>query len=218
VSTIAWLGYDPPQVPGLDHLGPSTIGGWGVSHDDIARAGAHDLANFYDGIQATHQGGPADLTAIGHSYGSLTTGLALQEPGDHRVSRALFYGSPGIEASTPQDLHLHPGHVFTIETPDDPIQWTYDAREIGQGIPIVGSYLNEAFPNFGENPATNPNFTHLATTPSVVPDGHGGSLNLQGAHGHSDYPRFPDDGGTRTTNYNIAAILAGLDNNAVPQK
>jgi hypothetical protein len=38
------------------------------------------------------------------------------------------------------------------------------------------------------------------------------------AHGHRDYPRFPDDGGTRTTNYNIAAVRAGLGNQAVSQK
>ncbi len=231
VSAIAWIGYDPPQVPGFDQPGASLAGGWGVSHDDIARAGAHDLAGFYDGIQAAHQGGPADLTAIGHSYGSLTTGLALQEPGDHGVSRALFYGSPGIEASTPQQLHLQPGHVFTMETPDDPIQGVYDgppiAHAVAPALPPPFNVLAEGAlagadasgaGQFGPNPATNPNFTHLATAPSVVPDGHGGTLNLEGAHGHSDYPRFPDGGGLRTTNYNIAAVLAGLGGQAVPQK
>lgn len=218
VSAIAWIGYDPPQVPGFDDIGKSLTGGWGVTHDDIARAGAHDLARFYDGIQAAHHGGPADLTAIGHSYGSLTTGLALQEPGDHGVSRALFYGSPGIEASTPQQLHLQPGQVYAMEAPDDPIQGVYDVRAIAQGIPILGSYLDNEFGNFGENPATNPNFTHLATGSATVPDGHGGTISLQDAHGHSDYPRFPGDGGTRTTNYNIAAVLAGLGDKAVPTK
>ena len=68
----------------------SLAGVWGVSHDDLARAGAHDLAGFYDGIGASHQGVPAELTAIGHSYGSLTTGLALQEPGNHGVTNAIF--------------------------------------------------------------------------------------------------------------------------------
>ncbi|SRX92176.1 alpha/beta hydrolase [Mycobacterium shimoidei] len=231
VSAIAWIGYDPPQIPGLDDLGKSLAGGWGVSHDDIAKAGAHDLARFYDGIQAAHQGGPADLTAIGHSYGSLTTGLALQEPGDHGVSRALFYGSPGIEASTPQQLHLQPGQVFTMETPDDPIQWTFDGPPIARATaPLLPSPFNiiaesllggadaSGAGHFGPNPATNPNFTHLATGPATVPDGHGGTINLEGAHGHSDYPRFPDNGGIRTTNYNIAAVLAGLGDQAVPQK
>jgi alpha/beta hydrolase family protein len=231
VSAIAWIGCDPPQVPGFDQPGASLAGGWGVSHDDIARAGAHDLAGFYDGIQAAHHNGPADLTAIGHSYGSLTTGLALQEPGDHGVSRALFYGSPGIEASAPQQLHLEPGHVFTMETSDDPIQWVYDgppiAHAVAPALPPPFNILAEdalagadasSAGHFGPNPATNPNFTHLATAPSVISDGHGGTLNLRGAHGHSDYPRFPDGGGLRTTNYNIAAVLAGLDNQAVPQR
>ncbi|OBI06397.1 hypothetical protein A5715_20535 [Mycolicibacter heraklionensis] len=215
VSAIAWIGYDPPQVPGFDDKTASLSGIWGVTHDDLARAGAHDLARFYDGIQASHLGGPADLTAIGHSYGSLTTGLALQEPGDHGVSRALFYGSPGIAASTPEQLQLHAGQVYAMEAPDDPIQWVYDARAVGQGIPILGTYLNNELGDFGSNPATNPEFTRLATGAASVPDGHGGTIVLQEAHGHSDYPRFPDGGGVRTTNYNIAAVLAGLGDKAV---
>lgn len=50
----------------------------------------------------------------------------------------------------------------------------------------------------------------------TVSDGDGGELNLGGAQGHSEYPRFMDDGTPRTTNYNIAAVIAGLD--PVPQK
>lgn len=193
VSAIAWIGYDAPQL----------AGGWDVARKGLARAGADDLARFYDGLQATHQGGPADLTAIGHSYGSLTTGLALQEPVDHGVSRALFYGSPGIEADTPAQLHLQAGKVFTMTTPDDYIvQGVYTAKAVGLDNPILG--------DFGANPATNPEFIHLDTGPATVPDGHGGSLALQGAHGHSDYPRFPDGGGIRTTNYNIAAVVSDL--------
>lgn len=46
----------------------------------------------------------------------------------------------------------------------------------------------------------------LATGPTTAP----GGLSLQGASGHSEYPRFPDNGGLRTTNFNIAAVLAGL--------
>jgi hypothetical protein len=42
-------------------------------------------------------------------------------------------------------------------------------------------------------------------------------MNLGAAHGHSDYPRS-DNGALRTTNYNIAAVIAGLDDDAVKQK
>ncbi len=231
VSTIAWIGYDAPQIPGFDYKGASLDGAWGVSHDDVAKVGAHDLARFYDGLTISHEGVPAELTAIGHSYGSLTTGLALQEPGNHGVTDAIFYGSPGIEATTPAQLQLPNGHVFTMETPNDPIQAVYDgpaALKAGASMlppPLNGVALSglaamdlTGTGDFGPNPATNPNFTHLATGPSVVSDGNGGTMTLGGASGHSDYPRFMNDGAPRTTNYNIAAIIAGLGDDAIRQK
>jgi hypothetical protein len=78
--------------------------------------------------------------------------------------------------------------------------------------------LDSGAGDFGPNPATNPNFTHLATGPAVVPDGGGSSLSLEGAHGHSEYPRWSSDGLPRTTGYNIAAVIAGLPTTAIPQK
>lgn len=218
VAAVAWIGYDPPQVPGFGDLSGSLAGGWEVSHDDVAKAGAQNLARFYDGLNAAHDG-PMDLTAIGHSYGSLTTGLALQVPGDHGVDKALFYGSPGIEATTPQQLGLQNGHVFTMETPDDPIQNVYDLPPIAHGVaPFLPPGLRELATTvlgvgdltgagqFGPNPATNPNFTHLATGQVTVPDGR----TFGAASGHSDYPRW-DSGRDQlyTTGYNIAAVIAG---------
>ncbi|MDO3398666.1 alpha/beta hydrolase [Mycolicibacterium neoaurum] len=218
VATIAWIGYDPPQVPGADDLGASLAGGWEVSHDDVAKAGAQNLASFYDGINATHQG-PLDLTAIGHSYGSLTTGLALQVPGDHGVDNALFYGSPGIEASTPAQLGLQNGHVFTMATPDDPITKVFDVPPLAHALaPVLPPPFNSLATGvlggldasgagaFGPNPATNPNFTHLETGAVTVTDGR----SLGAASGHSDYPRWDSTNNQPyTTGYNIAAVIAG---------
>jgi hypothetical protein len=48
--------------------------------------------------------------------------------------------------------------------------------------------------------------------------GHGGTLNVLGAQGHSGYLRFPDNGGLRTANHHVAAVIAGLGDQAVPQK
>ncbi|MBB3750409.1 hypothetical protein FHT44_002870 [Mycolicibacterium sp. BK634] len=225
VSAIAWIGYDPPQVPGTDEIGASLSGAYEVSHDDVAKAGALDLSRFYDGITAAHHG-PLDLTAIGHSYGSLTTGLALQEPGNHGVDNAIFYGSPGIEATTPQELGLQPGHVFTMETPDDPIQKVYDVPPIlhyaAPFLPAPYDRMAENLllqadlsgtGNFGPNPATNPNFTHMETGATVVPDGR----SLSAASGHSDYPRWDaPNNQLYTTGYNIAAVIAGTE--PIPQK
>ena len=117
MSTIAWIGYDAPQVPGWENPGKSLSGAWEVSNDDAAKAGARDLARFYDGLGASHEGAPAHLTAIGHSYGSLTTGLALQEPGNHGVGDAIFDGSPGVAASTAEQLNLAPGMSTRCKPP-----------------------------------------------------------------------------------------------------
>lgn len=230
VSTIAWIGYDAPQIAGLDDKAGSLAGAWDVSHGHVAAAGAKDLAGFYDGLTASHEGVPAHLTAIGHSYGSLTTGLALQEPGDHGVTDAIFYGSPGIEASTPQELQLPDGHVYAMQTPDDPIRHVYDAPWARAAVPLLPQPLEGIADSalrtmeltgagqFGPDPATNPNFTQLETGAVTVTDGSGGSIDLGGAQGHSDYPRFGDNGMPRTTNYNIAAVIAGLGDEAIREK
>ncbi|MGE2721974.1 alpha/beta hydrolase [Mycolicibacterium celeriflavum] len=230
VSTIAWIGYDTPQIPGFDDKSASLSGAWDVSHGQLAQAGARDLAGFYDGLTASHEGVPAQLTAIGHSYGSLTTGLALQEPGDHGVTDAIFYGSPGIMATNPADLQLPDGHVFTMQAPDDPIRHVFDAPLLHAATPLLPEPLESLAEStlrtmeltgagqFGPDPAANPNFTHLETGAVNVPDGSGGTLNLGAAQGHSEYPRFGDDGTPRTTNYNIAAVVAGLQDDAIRQK
>lgn len=244
-AAIAWIGYDAPQIPGpgdvpliaglplsvnpLDVI-RSELGAYEVSHDDVAKAAAVNLAGFYDGIQAARDVGPAHLTAIGHSYGSLTTGLALQVPGDHGVSDAIFYGSPGIEASTPAQLNLAPGHVFAMETPDDPIDYAYQAppllRAVAAATPfpfddvLVGALDLSDTGEFGPNPATNPNFVRLETGPSVVVDG-GVVLQFDEASGHSDYPRLGTTVGPdgellpRTPGYNIAAVVGGLSERAI---
>ncbi|SHP80915.1 Alpha/beta hydrolase of uncharacterised function (DUF1023) [Mycobacteroides abscessus subsp. bolletii] len=159
------------------------------------------------------------MTAVGHSYGSLTTGLALQEPGNHGITDAIFYGSPGIEATTPGELGVQSGHVFTMETPDDPIQWVYDGPKYGHATPLLPAIFWGSdvmgLGDFGPNPATNPNFTHLDTTAFITPDGR----HLDAASGHSDYPRLGSNGELRTTGYNIAAVISGLaEQNAIHQR
>lgn len=219
VATVAWIGYDPPQINDKQGLGDNAAGAWEVMHDEQAKDGARSLARFYDGLANTHQGDPAHITAVGHSYGSLTTGLALQEPGNHGITDAIFYGSPGIEATTPGELGVQPGHVFTMETPDDPIQWVYDGPKYGHATPLLPAIFWGSdvmgLGDFGPNPATNPNFTHLDTTAFITPDGR----HLDAASGHSDYPRLGSNGELRTTGYNIAAVISGLaEQNAIHQR
>jgi hypothetical protein len=89
MSTIAWLGYDPPDVDNAILLNAGS--------DARAQAGAVDLANFWRGVNVTNEhGSDVQLSAFGHSYGSLTTAQALHDLGQTGViDDAVFYGSPG---------------------------------------------------------------------------------------------------------------------------
>jgi len=215
VATIGWIGYPAPQIRARDGLPAMVQGAVAVSHDEVAAAAAQDLSRFYAGIQAARGVGPAHLTAIGHSYGSLTTGLALQAPGTHGVSDAVFYGSPGVGASVPGDLGLAPGHVFAMATPDDPIRWVHDGPAIVRALaPVIPGPLDDLLlaaaevsgaGEFGPDPAANPAFVQMETK---------GAWGLEGASGHSEYPRAGDVG-ERVTVYNVAAVVAGLDRNVM---
>ncbi|BCI55749.1 hypothetical protein NIIDNTM18_50270 [Mycolicibacterium litorale] len=74
VSTIAWLGYEPPANDDISVLE--------AGFDRRANEAAPDLADFYRGVNATNvHGSEVNLSAFGHSYGSLTTAQALHELG-----------------------------------------------------------------------------------------------------------------------------------------
>ncbi len=236
VSTVAWICYDAPQVHPQEDPTGAPGGAWDVTHDDVAKRGAEKLASFYDGLGASHQGERPQLTAIGHSYGSLVTGLALQQPGNHGVTDAIFYGSPGIEATTPEQLGVRPGHAFVMEAPDDPIQWAYDGPPLAKAsllplmpIPVIGPVATgleglllgadaTGAGDFGPNPATNPNFVRLTTGDIDVSDGNGNTIHYPAAHGHSDYPRTVGNDQLHSTGYNIANVIAGLSDRAVRGK
>ncbi|MFG3528978.1 alpha/beta hydrolase [Streptomyces sp. NPDC047917] len=85
-----------------------------------AEAGAPDYNAFMAGISATHEGGDPHVTAIGHSYGSLTVGLAAQEKGGiPGADDIILVGSPGTGADNAQDLNVGKGHVFVGAAEND---------------------------------------------------------------------------------------------------
>lgn len=211
VSSIAWFGYDPPDVDKT---------ALGAIPEDRANAGAVDLADFYRGINATNiHGSDVELSAFGHSYGSTTTAQALNELGEKGVvDNAAFYGSPGLGWSnekllgfipTPitdeSDLFLEQGHGFVMSARNDPVSEGYGP---GNVIPSLAD-----FGGHGPNTNTLP-LEHLSSDAATTPDG----VVRQGASGHSEYPRPTEvhnpDGSTtqvlRTPAYNLAIIGAGL--------
>jgi len=64
-------------------------------------------------MRTTHDGPVGTLTVVGHSYGSTTTGLALQRE-YLEVDQVVLIGSPGVggAARTVTDLHLPGSRVF----------------------------------------------------------------------------------------------------------
>jgi uncharacterized protein YukE len=119
VATMFWIGYDAP-----DNL-PWEGEGWdgaGVAGEGMAAAGGDRLADLLDGLRGSRDGDPAHLTAIGHSYGSTTTGLAAHDHGIP-VDDLVFVGSPGVGGDTDSaaDTGVDPDHVWAGSNSRDPI-------------------------------------------------------------------------------------------------
>ncbi|AHH20522.1 alpha/beta hydrolase fold-containing protein [Nocardia nova SH22a] len=225
VATIAWIGADLPQTGSLDqtdtYLRPETYPGLAdVASDDMAKNGARGLASFYDGLGASHDG-DVHLTAVGHSYGSLMTGLALQEPGQHPVDDVLVYGSPGLDLPDTQSPVTGLAHAFGVDNPlldtvTNTLGGSVDTSKLG----VAPGHMYEMtahndpvahFNAFGPSPENIPGFTHLETGATVTSD----YVHRDGATGHSEYPRNGDNGQLRTTGWNTAMIVGGLPEMAV---
>lgn len=111
VATVSWIGYQAPQMG-------ETFGENSVTEDSAALRGADKLAPFLNGIDASRPDDP-HLTALGHSYGSTTTGYALQQ--GTGVDDAVFFGSPGIGTRDVANLDIPDGHAYNIEGRSDPV-------------------------------------------------------------------------------------------------
>lgn len=123
VATIAWMGYHPPPNP-LDTGSAGDL--WQTMTDGQAHAGAADLSRYLQQVRANNPSG--HLTVLGHSYGSLTASLALQDldaQSAHPVNDVVFYGSPGLELYSPAQLGLDHGHAYVMQAPttSSPIWW-----------------------------------------------------------------------------------------------
>ncbi|BAX94196.1 alpha/beta hydrolase [Mycobacterium shigaense] len=185
VASIAWLGYDAPDNP-VD-----------VAMDGLAQKGAGPLNSFYKGLAATTNVSEQHITAFGHSYGSLVTSLALQQGAP--VSDVVLYGSPGTELSNISQLHVAPGHAFYEVGLND---------GVSDAIPEFGA--------FGPPPQDVPGFTELSTQTGWAPGSIAGDGQLhERAYGHSEYARDGSNGELRMSGYNLAAVLAGLPEDAV---
>lgn len=110
-AVVAWLGYDTP-----DHLLAAT--------DPEPGEAAAALSQLLEGLDnsidhALH------TSIIGHSYGSLVTGLTLRVGG--RADEVVFVGSPGVGVDHVSEFGLPAStRVWASRADADPIQFARD--------------------------------------------------------------------------------------------
>lgn len=136
-ASMFWIGYDAPDNLPWDE-------GWdaaGVVTEDMAARGGEHLADTLDGLRASRDGDRAHLTAIGHSYGSTTTGHAAHDHGIP-VDDLVFVGSPGVGGDT-DNAHatgVDTDHVWAAANSRDPIAnlgnhgWIHGETVFGAGL------------------------------------------------------------------------------------
>lgn len=135
VAAIAWLGYKAPQD--ID-----------VASTAKAHAGADSLAAFTEGIQSSRMSsgaGDPHQTVLGHSYGSTTAGMAVNQVREGVVDDLVMFGSPGSGAQDVREYSLEPGHAYVSAVP--------------QGDAVQGMGPDWSF---GKNPDKMPGITHLS--------------------------------------------------------
>lgn len=171
-ATVVWMDYLPPKADlseGLEGLS-----------DDRAEAGAKRLAAELDGIQASRADDPpARLTATGHSYGSLTTALALR--GTDAADAFVSQGSPGWGDGGGDGLQVPKQEQYNMRTHDDDL--------------VAGLGWH------GGNPEDYDGVRQLGTHEVTTSDGE----RLHGTSGHSGYTIAGD--GKSTSEYNTARCV-----------
>ena len=188
VATIAWLGYDTPD--GAD-----------AALTDAAEDGHRHLVAFTGGLAAATP--EPHLTVIGHSYGSLVTGMAAGA--GLAVDDVVFVGSPGTSLDRASEAIIASGgRVWAGLARQDPIgagidplpDWVWESMlgPIGSYVwdsVAIGDYAAEDLWH-GRNPV-HESFDAIEFT-------------TDGAEGHSQYFAA----GTESL-ANLARIMAGLD-------
>ncbi|GAA2398320.1 alpha/beta hydrolase [Streptomyces glaucosporus] len=128
-AAIVWLGYDAPQLPAEEAAGNAA-----VMSPHHARAGAPAYNSFMSGVSATNENADPHVTAIGHSYGSLTVGQAAQRPGGiPGADDIILIGSPGTGAEKAEDLNVGKGNVYVGAAENDPVT-KLPSRPEGSGL------------------------------------------------------------------------------------
>ncbi|MFJ4825422.1 alpha/beta hydrolase [Streptomyces bacillaris] len=208
-ASIIWLGYDAPQNVDV------------MSKGDAQR-GAPAYNEFMAGISVTNENADPHMTAIGHSYGSLTVGTAAKQSGGiPGVDDVILLGSPGVDAQKATELGVGKGRVFVGAADNDPVTHLPSKGEAALGWALggpagvrVGRDLFDVGNDdlyFGKDPAS----AAFGAQRFEVDDGPRMVLEAGLFKAHSQYFDPERDQGSAT---NIANIVAGRPDAIVREK
>ncbi|MEU6857931.1 alpha/beta hydrolase [Glycomyces sp. NPDC046736] len=110
-ATVLWLGYDAP-----DSIVPEAM------QSKWAEDGSKALERFTQGVRATAEGEPSNLTLTGHSYGTTMVGTAAATQGVE-ADNLVFIGSPGVGVDTASALGVDESNVWASTNDEDVIQY-----------------------------------------------------------------------------------------------
>ncbi|MCY0947536.1 alpha/beta hydrolase [Streptomyces antarcticus] len=134
-ASIIWLGYDAPQLP-AEEVGDN----FDVMSKEHAEKGAPAYNQFMAGISATNHNPDPHVTAIGHSYGSLTVGQAAQQSGGiPGADDIILLGSPGTGAQHADQLGVGKEHVYVGASDHDLVSMLPNTAESGAMLGGTGA-------------------------------------------------------------------------------
>ncbi|WP_330320428.1 alpha/beta hydrolase family protein [Streptomyces clavifer] len=155
-ATIAWLGYDAPQMPdGMETLA--------IMSSERAEGGGRSFSGFMGGLVASNENDDPHMVAIGHSYGSRTVGAATQQgDGLPGVDDIILVGSPGVGVDRAEDLGVARGHVFVGAAENDVVTKVPSRQQVALGAAagpfayVVGDIVDQGDDDlwFGKDPAS----------------------------------------------------------------
>jgi hypothetical protein len=169
-----------------------------------------------EGLQATNENKDPHMTAIGHSYGSLTVGTASrQDGGIPGADDIILLGSPGTGVDKAEDLGVGKEHVFVGAAENDPVTKLPSKQQSVAGFMgllvggppaayVAGDIADQGDDDlyFGKDPASEA----FGARRFQVDDGPRPVLDHGGFDAHSQYFTPNKDA---VSAENIAQIVAG---------
>jgi hypothetical protein len=166
-AVVTWYGYDAPRVI-PDHAD--------VLFTAEGKLGAAALSQFQAQLVALHQGPPAHMTVIAHSYGGVITGYAALQPGGLHAQDVVYVGSVGTPADGLKAMQNSGAYVWTARYGNDVARATTGVSKLGTLLetvdPVLGVeehlfFNNDSLTTQLADPNSTLGVTHLSTGQGV---------------------------------------------------